>query len=298
MDQINQGGLLIERLHDNHKVALLRNMRLPLRMGGGEALVIVAREAGASVSGAAVAWLNGSNGMAVVRVKPDFRTCGIGTQLLDALEITLRTEGCVILRSRTAVPVETAEWLKKRGFSTTTTLPEYEIDLGMMAKKMEPLYCRVAPTIPEDVEVISYREAVARGCTDALISFEADTVRSSRGVIARQIRQASEGVVPAPVDLDLSCAVMRGEQLIALDRIGFKPLAGTWYTDAIAVAPEYRRGWAVILLRYTLFNRVVADGRCLLTRFRARDDHPDTRRFAEHYGARLVTTYALVNKKL
>lgn len=295
MQTVEQMGIV--RIEGSQGLQLLRSMQLPLRLGGVEA-VLLAAKSGNGLQGIAVAWPTSKVAIGTVKVAPPFRNRGIGGSMLQALEERLRIAGCMRLRTQSAVAATAAAWLKRRRFTVCATMPEFEHDSATALKILAPLWQRMQLRVPADAEMLSYRQACARGLLPELARVDAAAVGGEAAMIAMQIERAvAKNHVSGP-DPDHSLVIVRHNELVGLLRCRYLAGLHYWFIDSIVVAPPYRNGWANVWLRHESHSRRLQDGRSRLTRFRARDDQHDTRRYAEHFGARLVHELELLEKSI
>lgn len=231
--------------------------------------------------GEAVAWL---------RVAQAHRRAGLGPALLRELVSAARTGGATGVRAAFPCEEDAYGWASRRGAQVLATIEEFSLSLPSALLRLERAWQRVLPRVPGGVELLSLREMDGRGQLTAMANLLAPAIG---GDAQRWLNRAQRSLMAddnraVDFDPDFSLALMLDGVCIGAQTTRFDSAGDFWFNEALAVAPAWRGGWANLHLRVASARAQCAAHRSDTLRFRARSEHADTRRMAQHLGAALV----------
>lgn len=217
-----------------------------------------------------------------VRVAAPFRRRGIARALVNAAAAEARARGVKALYA--SDPLESGSpdlpICRALGMTESITVNHYQAASERVVDVVRPLALELRSRgwIPTDAEVVGMKEVPDQ----TLAQMHVTLLGGVMPVILARLRGAApESFAPA-----LSYGLRRGGDVIgALLGRAIEP--GVAFVDAIIIRPEYRMGWAHLMLKLHAAERAVALGFREL-RFTAYDNHKDTRKMASKSGATLV----------
>ena len=248
-------------------VQVLKGLKQPRQREGGEAQAWVAPLGGGRAAGA-VLWPVGEQGHCWLDLDAAAREAGASDALLAALLEGARAQGIVRLRLQEMLSAPLAEWLGQRGFCRWNRCYEFSYRLDEVAARLAPVWAATKGRVPAGVELLSLREAHARGLMGQMLRLEAEALgRGAALQLAQVARALDQGADSDLGDADFSLTLLHEGVVIGLTRTQLDLGRNQWVSIAMAVAPPYRAGWANLYLRIEALRRKIEDGRCLDGRY-------------------------------
>jgi hypothetical protein len=218
---------------------------------------------------------------------------GIETPLLQLLSDAARAAGRSRLISIDWIDVTsaTAIALAAAGFQPVHHRYEYEGTFAAALAALHPLYREVRDRgwIPADARIVPLAQADHRAVAEM-------HVRHFGGDPAAAARMLA-GDTADPCHARLSFVLLLADRVIGYTLGHVATADNVCEFDWTAIEPPYRGGWANLWLRTHAAGQLLAAG-VQRYRYRALDEHTDSRRAARRAGSQLVRTAARMTRSL